>query len=366
MITAVPLPSWRQLTALAGAKPNPDDVAAAWLRPGDQGLWHSRSSWSLAALAQAWHAGNGRPPRVWLPAYFCNATLGPLRGTGAELRFVPVDHNMVADWSLDSALPTPDLILLPHTFGQTADCAPALTLCRITGAALIEDCAHALCPAAGLGEHGEYVLWSPHKLLPVPHGGLLVRRPHARLPAHALTATGGAPCSRQWLIKRLMQKTMPGALLPPATRGGPQSFEADPMCASMPATPAASDAPLKMLAAMLDRIPQAGVRRQDLARALIDTLSVLPNWKPLFPELRCAPYRLVMRCATPDIARRRFNAFRAQGLPVESWPDMAPEVTANPGRFGAAMELRHTLLCFPVHQDLPTRELLGRCRRVED
>jgi dTDP-4-amino-4,6-dideoxygalactose transaminase len=44
------------------------------------------------------------------------------------------------------------------------------------GAWFVEDCAHCLKAVSGVGEFGDFVLYSPHKLLAIPDGGLLVVR----------------------------------------------------------------------------------------------------------------------------------------------------------------------------------------------
>jgi hypothetical protein len=41
---------------------------------------------------------------------------------------------------------------------------------------LIEDAVHALRPVRGIGASGDFVLYSPHKHLPIPDGAVLVVR----------------------------------------------------------------------------------------------------------------------------------------------------------------------------------------------
>jgi hypothetical protein len=370
MITGAPLPDWRVLAGLARPAPRPQVLAAPWLRPGDGAQWYSRSSWALAGLAAAWNRRHGRPPSVWLPAYFCDATLDPLRRTtGARIRFVPVDSSLAIDWQAGRLIypgELPDLVLLPHFFGVPQDAAAAHAFCRETGATLVEDCAHALVPTPDLGAMGDHVLWSPHKLLAVPQGGVLITRPGATLGPDQLAAGGHPAGIAGWLVKRLIQKLAPAAILPPATRSGPQRFEDDPASGAMPDTPMLGDAAARLLAAATPALPKVAAARRSIAQTLLDVLHPLGQWQPLFDPAAHTPYRLVMRCNSPDIAAARFDVFRRQGIPVESWPDMPPEVTADPERFGAALELRRTLLCFPVHQGLDVTELVAAANNARD
>lgn len=117
---------------------------------------------------------------VLMPAYFCGSELGPFEHAGCTLTF----YNVGADLQLDIGSLRASLnddtkaVFITHYFGfpqrSTADVA---ALCEMQGAALIEDCAHALYSddASGpVGRHGTYAIFSPRKSLPLIDGGLLI------------------------------------------------------------------------------------------------------------------------------------------------------------------------------------------------
>ena len=80
MTTTVPLPDWRDLTALAGGRAPDDEALAAPWRQGDEAaVWFSRGAWALAALVHWWRGAFDRRPRLWLPDYFCNQSTAPAR-----------------------------------------------------------------------------------------------------------------------------------------------------------------------------------------------------------------------------------------------------------------------------------------------
>lgn len=362
MISPVPLPGWSSLLALAGRAPAPDAVAAPWRLSGDGAAWHSRSAWSLAALAGRLAAELGRPAVFWLPDYFCDGSLGPLRRAGARIAFYPIAEDFAARLSEPGDQPRPDAVVLVHFFGRPSDAEAARRFCDGLGAVLIEDAAHVLKPGPRVGRWGDWVLYSPHKLLAVPDGALLV----ARHPPAPVAPAGAFPSPLPWLVKRLVRKLVPPALLPKGP-GGPARHRDDPAPGSLAATPSMSPLALRLLSAAPSLDAVAAERRRNAAR-LATALAALPGWSPAFSlaDEDVIPYRLVMRCQSPELAERRYQSFRRAGIPVESWPDLAPEVKADPGRHRAALALRATVICFPVHQGIAMDELIRRCPRQED
>jgi len=226
-LTMAPLPNWRDLFAAAFNSAASDDaLAAPWCRPSELAFLFSSSAWSLAVVAR-WHQQllGKQNVSVWLPDFFCNASLAPLRGMGAKLVFYPVTEQMIPDLvtSQDLADQQPmDIFVLVHYFGQPNLAEPISPFCEKHGAWLIEDAAHVLRPIVGIGETGDCVLYSPHKHLPIPDGAVLVVRPNgpAQLAKNGLAmnvlstvraAVLATPGSSNrpavlWLLKRLAQR----------------------------------------------------------------------------------------------------------------------------------------------------------------
>ncbi|HTH17185.1 MAG TPA: hypothetical protein VL974_11075 [Magnetospirillum sp.] len=339
MITTAPLPPLSALLGLGSGRSQP---LAPWLRAGEQGWMLSRSCWSLALMAERAAARLGRPPRVALPAWFCAASLVPLRRLGAELAFLPVDTAGTADWSRAEGA---DMVVAVHTFGRRAD----LSGFRAAAPLAVEDCAHVLVPAPGIGETGDAVLYSPHKLLGLPEGAVLVLRDGTLSGdlARKLAALPPAPASCSWRIKRLIQTLLPDRLrtrLPPV---GQPSHDADPALGE----PAPLCAPSPLAAHLLASadLEREAARRRANALALRRAVAEVPGVRPFFREDGHAPYRFVLKAADALRAAALYHRLRQARLPVETWPDVVPEVAAEPDRYGAAMELRRTILLLPVH-----------------
>lgn len=132
-------------------------------------------------LSSCWTGGDAR---VVLPAYIGQSPregsgiLDPLRELGIPFSFYSVDRELRVDLSsLREELGRGPVYaaLLIHYFGgpqrATKDVRAA---CADAGAVLIEDCCHSLDPGAtGVGDVGDYALFSIHKVLPCDDGGIL-------------------------------------------------------------------------------------------------------------------------------------------------------------------------------------------------
>ncbi|KAF0225671.1 MAG: hypothetical protein FD176_357 [Rhodospirillaceae bacterium] len=335
MITTAPLiDPWKILAAWV-RQPPAQAAAMGWRRAGDQSLVLARSCWSLALLAGML----GPRPKIALPSWFCNASLLPLRAMGADLVFVPVDENGWADWD---SLSQADMVVAVHTFGRPVPLESACAACARTGAILVEDAAHALAPAPGIGETGDYVLYSPHKVLAQPDGAVIIAR-NRPLPSGGGQSSDGVT---RWLGRRLLQWALPDRSRPRIPQGGQNTFLDDPAAAAMPRLCAPSALSLRLMAAA-DLTAEAARRRRNAA-ALRHAVDGLAGWHPLFADDGPAPYRLALRCDDTDIAMARYAALRQAHLPVESWPDLPPEVDDS-----NAIGLRRSVILLPVHGALP-------------
>ena len=362
MTTAAPLPRLGDLAAACWAREADDEtLARPWKRQGQTAFWFSRAAWGLAALARV-GVGGGRAAGLWLPDYFCNQSTAPARATGAEIVFYPVGADLNPRWEdcrrLAERRP-PTLFLLVHYFGAAADATEARRFCDGHGALLIEDAAHVLAPAPGIGEQGDAILYSPRKLLPIPDGALLLARDSelARQIGRAAAALPeGAPSPLPWLAKRLIQKASPEVLQRRWNRARALAFAADPPFAPLAATPQLSGWGRRLLAIEGTRLETTAERYRRGREVLVRLFKTGTDAEIFAPAAAAAtPYRLVLSFTDEAIAAARYATWRDAGLPVETWPDLAPEVVAAPAAHATALRLRRTLLFVPLHQSAGLR-----------
>jgi hypothetical protein len=147
-------------------------------------LAHSRVAYfgsgreALISLAQA--LSLGPDCCVLLPAYMPEGVFRPFDVYRCRIVRYPVDENLDPIWDVLEDLlaqERPALAVLIHYFGLEKDAARFGRLCRRCGTAMLEDMAHILPgPNCSAGRDGDYVLYSPTKVVGVPDGGILVCR----------------------------------------------------------------------------------------------------------------------------------------------------------------------------------------------
>jgi hypothetical protein len=394
VLTPAPLPSWSNLARALLRPPASDAVLAApWCGTGELAGWLSRSAWSLALIA-SWRKklAAGARVTVWLPDLFCNESLHALRATGVRLVFYPLADRLIPDMSACRTLQkevSPDIFVLVHYFGQPTAAVAPKEFCARVGAWLIEDAAHALLPTRGIGSDGDFVLYSPHKHLPIPEGAILVVRSDG--PGQfgfAETSLFGSPvswvgqlldlqlqlgCSAArsrirsavWLCKRAAQKL---GLRHWNRRAAPYREQANPPEAdasrfTAPGLGGLARRLLTRLISDLDMISRYRERHEMMWDALVlandgsGSARLSTTERPL--HRAWTPY-LAGYQVDVEHAEATFLRWRREGLPVTTWPDLPPEVRANPDWHPNALSMRNSRMYLPVHQSLRSLDLSRR------
>ena len=144
-------------------------------------FWLSRSAWSLAIITNERRKVKTQGIiNIWVPDYFCNESLNILRLIDCKIIFYPILENLEPDYPKLNTLVNdkgiPDLFIHVHYFGIPISTNKSVEFCKKYETWLIEDAAHVLKQIKGIGEAGDFVIYSPHKLLPIPNGALLITR----------------------------------------------------------------------------------------------------------------------------------------------------------------------------------------------
>lgn len=385
-LTYAPLPPWRKLTAcLKTAYHTDDDIAIPWKRPGDKAFCFSRSAWSLKVIAH-WRQRVTQKSKIsiMLPDFFCNASLAPLRSMGVQLLFYPLTSLLTPDMDVCRTLcqdRPPDLFVLTHYFGQSAQGKAAVAFCKEKKVWLIEDAAHVLQPVPGVGEHGDCVLYSPHKHLASPDGAILLIREKGPNCLGGKSAALQMFYERQqslgqrhnfsntpsllWLTKRIVQRTGAGV----KSRSGVPFRPDEKIIASAAGfSPHPKVSPLARrllwgLRGTLDMAAKVRVKHQQLWNRILMQKSLIPqDMKPI--TNRGTPYLAGFAFKDPVQAERVFTYWQRLGLPVSTWPDLPPEVTANQKRHSWALHMRNTRIYLPVHQSIKPGEIIQFERKL--
>ncbi len=122
--------------------------------------------------------------QVAVPAYHCPTMIYPILALGARPAFLSVGPQLEID-PKDVARALRDgarALILPHFFGFVQPQVDEIQrLCRAAGAALIEDCAHAMFARRGSrlpGSWGDYAITSTRKFIAGSEGGALIGNGH--------------------------------------------------------------------------------------------------------------------------------------------------------------------------------------------
>lgn len=379
-LTLAPLPAWGDLFAALLSRSLPENaLAAPWRRANEEAFWFSRSAWSLAIVAR-WRQrlAQRQGVTVWIPDFFCNSSLVPLRGMGARLVFYPVTNQMVPDLDACKDLAgeqSPDVFVLVHYFGQPVPVELVAAFCAEQGAWLVEDAVHVFRPISGVGEAGDCVLYSPHKHLPIPDGAVLVVRPDGpgelasqplatdtlRTVCHSVLDTKGWShrTASAWLVKRVLQKFG----LRPHSSAGVFAAEAEPVAGAM-THPRMSSVSRRLLSCLLSSLDAVALRREQHGRDWGNVLALVnPTVTVVRPlPTQATPYLAGFVCVDLAQAEAVFLQWQRAGLPVTTWPDLPPEVMSHINVHRSAVALRHSRLYLPVHQGLNPRQI-ATCSR---
>lgn len=386
-----PVPRMRDLLRAAIRRPADEPcLVAPWCRDGETGELLTRSAWSLAAIALWRRNVSTKSLTIWFPAYFCDSALDPVRGVGASVVFYPIRRDSepeVQAWAQLAQDFPPDVVVMVHYMGRpSSSSAEFARLCAESGAWLVEDAAHVLRPTSGVGSVGDFVLYSPHKHLPVPDGAILVRRPNGPSsrragavpmgelpPAWKTLETHYARRSKSrtvehgvWLAKRLLQRFgVRRSLSVSEIVESPTRIQPAELAPAL--SWSASSLPRRLLSSSrkqlgrVARLSRRNARLWESAIAVAADEGVITFENPREAEV-WTPYQASVIC-TERAARKRFSAWRAQGIPVSTWPDLPPEVIRAPEAHAAAWYLQRTKLFLPVHESIQAQDILRAIAR---
>ena len=168
-----------------------------------------------------------------------------------------------------------------------------------------------------------------------------------------------------WLGKRVLQKL---GVRHRTDSPAPFAESADlPPIDTLALGPAMSSCARRLLAGALTRLDEVARRRQRNqmlwdASLAGSAAAARPAERPLNREW--TPY-LAAYEADCGTAEELFRQWGSRGLPVMTWPDLAPEVKARREGHPNAWGLRHSRVYLPVHQSLHTTEVTALAASID-
>jgi len=307
-----------------------------------------------------------------VPDYHHGNEISAIRAAGFGVRFYPVRRDLSVDLDALAAAcrDRPRMLLSIHYLGWPQPMDAVLALCREFGIVSIEDCALALLSederGVPLGSRADYAIFCLYKTLPVPNGGLLVRRhdlPDPGVPAASVACgvTSLAARTVELAIERIRGehervgapiaalKQHIGRLLTRAeVRRWPVGDSGFDLAAAQ----------LRMSRVshhLLDHLDYERIRTR--RRENFERLGTLLEGraKPLLTSLPAGVCPLFFPLLVPDKAEAA-HALWDRGIgAVEFWNE--GDAGARGSEHSGALFLRRHVLELPVHQDLRPEQL---------
>ncbi len=353
--------------------PVASNLSLPWCTREDKSFWYSRSSWSLLALATWRFQVYGSVPRVCFPDYFCNSSLAPLREFGVQIYFYPINNQFSPEQKLVEQIfcdIQPDLFVLVHYFGQpTREVEWLVKLCKQQSTWLVEDATHVLRPEEGVGQTGDAVLYSPHKLLPIPDGAVLVVRKDgpnqlcgdeekwkkfANINTSLQNSSKGDFAKIAiWTLKRLIQ-SLGIFCLPSRVPFGEDEKIVD-IVSTSPKMSRWSQRLLMPLISDFDTVANQRIQNLNAWEKLYSAglCSAESSLTPLMSRISTVvPYQAGFFVNPGNHALELYYFMQSQQIPVTTWPDLPPEVTQKPHQHKVAIQLRNQILFFPIHHSI--------------
>lgn len=335
-----------------------------WCLPEQKSIFIHGSAWGiLEAVRTLLLLRKKTTGIVFLPDYFCNQALIPLRLQPVQLVFYPVTEKLNPDWSLMDDLVldfgAPDIFILVHYFGFSGEITKALQFCQRVGAELLEDGAHVLKPFGEIGKHSWATVFSPYKLLPVPKIGILIVSEKTEIiPEEPIRKKRFHTDIYKWIVKRLLQSFLISCKIPWRNRKA-VPFELDEEVTFEEDMPINTWV-LQMLKILESQLEYYKAIRREYYRIIEEQiLAINSDVVSLFfsslPDDVC-PYLFPIRIREDRIKHVYYSLNRI-GVPAQSWPDLPPEVKENPFQHKIALKLRGSILTLPVHQSLTKNQV---------
>ena len=379
LLTYSPLPNFRHFLSMF-AKPLSDKkLSQLWCGIKDKYRWYSCSAHSLFAIA-AMRSRNTPAEKmvIWVPDFFCNSSLEPVRKLNTRIVFYPINTEFEPDFAWcnkNQTVDRPDIFLLVHYFGIPVKSAEARDFCTNNNAWLVEDAAHCFLPVNGVGENGDFVFYSPHKQMAIMDGAILVIRESGQQKlAHSgiaeteiIFGTHGSTYPDNagklfmiiWVFKRILQvldirkKNKSYVFWPEVDMTG-ASFKHREM----------SKISKVFLKNQLNDLMEFAEQRKANYRLWNDHL--LTNYVKKSEKLDgdiipyFAPFELINENEISNIYKRLKQA----GVPVTTWPDLPAEVVSDPTNHKNAIHLRKSRFYIHVHQSLNSKKIIKLCQQL--
>ncbi len=346
------LPSFKQILQSFYSRKS---HAMKWLQQGQKSIFFPRASVALAEGIKALQKNQMSKFTVFIPDYFCNTALKPLRDCNIHIVFYPLTEKLTPEWiqlySLAKQYNPPFVFILVHYFGFENDISGTIEFCKQTGAIFIEDAAHVLTPYNDISRYSVFTVFSPYKCLSVNMLGIMVMNEDMNVTSTAIIHDSEFFI---WAGKRIVQSILSKTNVSLRRRKiTPFDLDIEPNAKHKNTV---SPMTLRLLKVVEQNIQQIKAIRRANYMMLSESISAGSGKTTiLFPTLddKVCPYLFVFR-VDEQLVQDIYYKLNRSGIPAQTWPDLPPEVKNT---HSISVKLRKTILTIPINQSLTTDQM---------
>ncbi len=152
-----------------------NDLHSIFCKDKDDKLYYfSRSSWAICSVALL-----RKNACIFIPEYYCDEAIFLLRKIKVKIIFYKINEDNsfdISDIKKKAKLYKPDIILFCNFFGINHFKSYLYDLKKTYNSIIIEDSTHSLIPNYSIGNKGDFIIYSPYKLVPIPTGSIMVSK----------------------------------------------------------------------------------------------------------------------------------------------------------------------------------------------
>lgn len=367
MVLGMPLPTWKQLLSANKSRKE----KSYYEKIMDQPLFFSESCMSINMVLNAVKkVCDKEKVSLFIPDFFCSQTISSFGEEWLDISFYPITKDFNPDWDFIKAWikenPV-DIMIFTHYFGVfNEEISRTKEFCFHNNIILIEDCAHILYPTGKIGTYGDFIIFSPHKQLPIPDGAVLLCNESELKPTvseinkwirkkySSLAKTRGS-CG--WFIKKTIQKVVPIhrsiSYYHGVHYGSNNGVKHEPKRISNYGYNLLCDYQY------IDLKKIAFIRRRNLELLNYYFLKEFPDVISLMNRDIVVPYFAVYSLERVSDKEQLTNYILKKGFPLLFWPDLPIELKKEEGH-SQAKKISEDIIILPIHQNLKTQKIVKK------
>ena len=304
---------------------------------------------------------------IYLPDYFCDQTIQSFREDWMDFYYYPIGEDFEPQWkSIEEYARgnciTLDFFVFVHYFGMEKNVSLAADFCKRHNVLLVEDCAHVLLAKGKIASKGDFVIFSPHKQLPVSDGAILsynqsettmelwnsIKEEYKNLPCR--------PKNNHWYVKKVIQKLFKAHRKLPYYSGvhlGSGNIER----VLVERISKKSENVLRSFYDYTELKKICYVRRDNLSMMNYLISKIDKTILPVSDERTFAPYYAVFSLKNTTDKKQAVQNLIARGFPVLHWPDLPRDIADERAGHEVAFAISEDVIVIPIHQDITPQKI---------